>query len=117
MKLGDIIALAKLGYKKEDIQELISMADTVEDDISTATENPENAAGQEEPESSSPEKEPEKSADQDTEQLKALEDQITDLKKQLDAAQKQNIRKDNSNGVPAQQSVQDRLNEIARNFM
>ena len=118
MKLGDIIALAKLGYKKEDIQDLISMAETAEGPESTEPENsPEDeAAGG--PELSPPENEPEKSADDDRsgQEIKALQDQIKDLKKRLENAQKQNINKNNS-GDDQEHTDQDVLNDIVRNFM
>ena len=121
MKLGDIIALAKLGYKKEDIKELISLADTAEGPDSTGTENgPEELpAGEPEERSQEPDKEPEKSADDHkTEQdLIALQNQITDLKKQLENAQKQNINKNNSDHDFNRPSDQDVLNEVIRNFM
>lgn len=120
MKLGDIIALAKLGYKKEDIQELISLADTAADPDSTEPENgPEDVpAGEPEERSPEPDKEPEKTADNHTsEQITALQNQISDLKKQLDNAQKQNINKNNSGSGPDRPSDQDVLNDVMRNFM
>lgn len=120
MKLGDIIALAKLGYKKEDIQELISLADTAADPDSTEPENgPEDVpAGEPEERSPEPDKEPEKTADDHTnEQITALQNQISDLKKQLDNAQKQNINKNNSGSGPDRPSDQDILNDVMRNFM
>lgn len=119
MKLGDIIALAKLGYKKEDIQELISLADTAEGPDSTEPENGPEDVPAGEPEERSPEDEPEKSADdhKPEQELKALQDQITDLKKQLENAQKQNINKNNSGSVPDRPSDQDVLNDVMRNFM
>lgn len=118
MKLGDIIALAKLGYKKEDIEDLISMAAAAEEPESTEPENsPEDVAAGE-PEVSSPEDEPGKSADDDKsgQDLKILQDQIEDLKRQLENAQKQNINKNNS-GSYQEHSDQDVLNDVMRNFM
>lgn len=118
MKLGDIIALAKLGYKKEDIEDLISMAAAAEEPESKEPENsPEDVAAGE-PEVSSPEDEPGKSADDDKsgQDLKVLQDQIEDLKRQLENAQKQNINKNNS-GNYQEHTDQDVLNDIVRNFM
>lgn len=120
MKLGDIIALAKMGFKKEDIDRYLSM-ETAADPDSTEPESPAKETGAGEPEERSPEPEPqpepEKTADHDTsEQIKALEDQITDLKKQLENAQKQNVQKNNSGGYQ-DHSDQDVLNDIVRNFM
>lgn len=66
MKLGDIIALAKLGYKKEDIEDLISMAAAAEEPDSTEPENGPEDEPAGEPEGSSPEDKPGKSADDDT---------------------------------------------------
>lgn len=121
MKLGDIIALAKLGYKKEDIQELISLADTAEDPDSTGTEKgPEDVpSGEPEERSQEPDKEPEKSADdhKHEQDLEALQNQIADLKKQLDNAQKTNINKNNSGSGPDRPSDQDVLNDVMRKFM
>lgn len=119
MKLGDIIALAKLGYKKEDIQELISLADTAADPESTEPENGPEDVPAGEPEERSSEPEPEKTADdhKPEQELKALQDQITDLKKQLENAQKTNINKNNSGSVPDRPSDQDVLNDVMRNFM
>lgn len=121
MKLGDIIALAKLGYKKEDIEELISLADTAADPDSTEPENgPEDVpAGEPEERSPEPDKEPEKTADdhKPEQDLIALQNQITDLKKQLENAQKQNINKNNSGSGPDRPSDQDVLNDVMRNFM
>ncbi len=121
MKLGDIIALAKLGYKKEDIQELILLADTVEDPDSTGTEKgPEDVSlGEPEERSPEPDKESEKSADdhKPEQDLIALQNQIADLKKQLENAQKQNINKNNSGDYSEHLSDQDVLNDVMRNFM
>lgn len=121
MKLGDIIALAKLGYKKEDIEGLISLADTTAAaPDSTGTENgPEDEpAGEPEERTPEPDKEPEKTADDHTaEQITALQNQISDLKKQLDHAQKQNINKNNSGSGFDRPSDQDVLNDVMRNFM
>ena len=121
MKLGDIIALAKLGYKKEDIEELISLADTAADPESTEPENgPEDVpAGEPEERSPEPDKEPEKTADdhKPEQDLIALQNQISDLKRQLENAQKQNINKNNSDHDYNHPSDQDVLNEVIRNFM
>ena len=119
MKLRDIIDLAKLGYKKEDIEDLISMAAAAEEPESKEPENGPEDVPAGEPEGSSPDPDdPGKSADDDKsgQELKALQDQITDLKKQLENAQKQNINKNNS-GSSQEHSDQDVLNDIVRNFM
>lgn len=121
MKLGDIISLAKLGYKKEDIEELISLADTAADPESTEPENgPEDEpAGEPEERSPEPDEEPEKTADdhKPEQDLEALRNQIADLKRQLENAQKQNINKNNSGSGPDRPSDQDVLNDVMRNFM
>lgn len=119
MKLGDIIALAKLGYKKEDIEDLISMAAAAEEPESKEPENGPEDAPAGEPEESSPDADdPAKSADDDKsgQDLKVLQDQIEDLKRQLENAQKQNVNKNNSGGYQ-EHSDQDVLNDIVRNFM
>lgn len=120
MKLGDIIALAKMGFKKEDIERYLSM-ETVADPESTETENGAKELPAGEPEERSPEPEnipkPEETADDHTnEQIQALEEQISDLKKQLENAQKQNINQNNSGNTNVK-SDQDILNDIARSFM
>lgn len=127
MKLGDIIALAKMGFKKEDIDRYLSM-ETVADPESTEPENGVKALPAGEPKERSPEPEnipkPEETADDHkneqiqalNEQIQALEDQISDLKKQLENAQKQNVNQNNSGGIN-EKSDQDILNDIARSFM
>ena len=121
MKLGDIIALAKLGYKKEDIKELISLADTAADPESTEPENGQEdvPAGEPEERSPEPDKEPEKTADDHKPEhdLIALQNQISNLKKQLENAQKQNINKNNSGSGPDRPSDHDVINDVMRNFM
>lgn len=115
MNLGDIIALAKAGYKPGDIKELIELSKETQ---LTGAEKPAEIEPKEVTQPD-PEKADEKPATADTgstDKIKELEAQLAQLRQDLAKAQSKNITRDNSGaaGAPDPQAV---LNEIARKFM
>ena len=102
MKLEDIIALAKQGYKPADIKELVALADT------EPKEQP-----KEEPKEQ-PKEEPKHSAE--VEELKKLilnqTEQLNASQKALEELQKGNTREDLLNSNDKQKT----LNDIVRDF-
>ena len=113
MNLLDIISLAKAGYKKADIDELLA--------IQIDEPEPEPAAGSTEPDDGSkgePEPSPEPSAnDPDYEQLyNDLRSELDKVKNDLKVAQQRNISHDNS-GNGKDVSTWDDLADIARSYM
>lgn len=116
MKITDIIALAKAGYKAAEIKELLSM-----DKEPDGSEGPAEIAAREpaqpEPENESiPRQADEPAQDESASKIKELEDQLAQLRADLAAAQKRNTSADLSPNAPLQDS-QEVLNEIARGFM
>lgn len=113
MKFGDIIALARAGYKYSEVKELMSLAeDTKTDGTEEPAEIPEEDPAQPEQEKVIEQPEALEAAGSD-DKIKAMQTQIDDLKKQLAKAQKQNIKSDLSGSQPKTDS----LEEIARRFM
>ena len=114
MKINDIIALAKSGYKVSEIKELMSLGETQQSE--EPAENPAEESGQPEPEKAGPEPagEPAPSADQSAE-INELKKQIESLKADLKKAQKQNSQEDLSGGAKPK-SGQDSVNEIMKSL-
>lgn len=114
MKIADIIALAKSGYKVSEIKELMSLGETQQSD--EPAEIPAGAPAQPEPEKAGPEPagEPAPSADQSAE-INELKKQIESLKADLKKAQKQNSHEDLSGGAK-QKSGQEFINEIMKSL-
>ena len=113
MKLTDIIALAKAGYKKDDIDELLQVPIDEPEPIPTAPDSTEPESGPE----GGPEPSPEKpSSDQpDYEQLyKAVLGQIDTLKNDLKIAQETIKRQNNDPGQP---DPLDDLADVFRSYM
>lgn len=113
MNLLDIISLAKAGYKKADIDELLA--------IQIDEPEPEPAAGSTEPDidaKGAPDPSPEPSAsDPDYEQLyNDLRSELDKVKNDLKVAQQRNISQDNS-GNGKEVSAWDDLADIARSYM
>ena len=113
MNLLDIISLAKAGYKKADIDELLA--------IQIDEPEPKPAAGSTEPDDGSkgePEPSPEPSAnDPDYKQLyNDLRSELEKVKNDLKVAQQRNISHDNS-GNGKEVSAWDDLADIARSYM
>ena len=97
MKLTDIIALARQGYKPEDIKELVALADSDDNEGSAGDEGTPEAAPETQPDDPQPESddEGEKASDRkaDEPDYKALyEKTLKDLK----AAQSENVKKESS---------------------
>lgn len=117
MNIADIIALAKMGYKKQDIKELIEMADAKEA-TTTQPEVPEPITPEVTPEGEAPEqtvstvKEPEiapkESAQHDS------NDEVKQLKEQIKQLQEANTRKDVSGNVESDADV---IDDIVRSYM
>ena len=114
MNLIDIISLAKAGYKKADIDELLAIQiDEPEPEPQTdnSTEPDIGAKG-------APDPSPEPSADDpDYEQLyNDLQSELDKVKNDLKVAQQRNISHDNS-GNGKEVSAWDDLADIARSYM
>lgn len=115
MKFGDLIALAKAGYKPSEIKELLSL-----DAESAGVEKPAETVPKEETQPE-PEKTEEKPAEPEAEKpedinndMHELQAEIDRLREQLAKAQKQNTSTDTSGNL---KDPQEELNEIVRRFM
>ena len=114
MKLEDIIALAKQGYKPADIKELVALADTEpkEQPKEEPKEQPKEEPKEEPKEQ--PKEEPKHSAE--VEELKKLilnqTEQLNASQKALEELQKGNTREDLLNSNDKQKT----LNDIVRDF-
>ena len=110
MKFTEIIALAKAGYKKADIEKMLA-EDAKED--KEPLPDPLDIGDSPEPEPEKPTvqtPEAEKSAP-DQPDYKALYEQV---KKDLETAQKANLSRDNSDGLDNQKSGYDKLKDLFR---
>lgn len=114
MKLTDILALAKAGYKAGEIKELLSMDSKEPEGAESPAEIPEKGQAQPVPEKADEQPQPQDPNSED--KIKALEAQITELQNNLKAAQAQNAARDisNENKIPDNQQV---LDDLVRNFM
>lgn len=110
MKFTDYIALAKAGYKKAEIDKML--AEDAKEDKEPLPDpldigNP-------------PEPEPEKPTEQTPEAVKSEPDQTDykalyeQAKKDLEAAQKANLSRDNSDGLDNQKSGYEKLKDLFR---
>ncbi len=111
MNLLDIISLAKAGYKKSDIDELLK----IPDDDPGPDNDPESTEPENGPEGG-PEDVPEDQKNEpDYKELYTnLEKEMEDLKKQLQSAQDKNRRQNNDDPKPEDAEA---INDIFRNFM
>lgn len=114
MKFSDILALAKQGYKPSDIKELISLT---EDTQTSGTEEPAETAPKEvtQPEPAKVIDTPAPTAIGESDKIKELEAQLAQVRKDLEKAQKNNTKHDNSGEPPPDR--QQVLNDIVRGFM
>lgn len=113
MNLLDIISLAKAGYKKADIDELLAIQiDEPEPEPQPISTEPDIGA------KGAPDPSPEPSADDpDYEQLyNDLRSELDKVKNDLKVAQQRNISHDNS-GNGKEVSAWDDLADIARSYM
>ena len=100
MKLDDIIALAKQGYKPSDVKELIELS----------KDEPEY-----EPEDK-PEYEPEDEPEDELEDENEKQKEIDELKGQIKKLQEENARKDNSDNEDLK-SDDEKLVDLFRDFI
>ena len=123
MNIADIIALAKMGYKKQDIKELIEMADSKElpptDAVSQSVSNDTASVLPEEtPEGKAPEqtvptvKEPENVAKEPIQH--DSDNEVKQLKEQIKQLQEANTRKDVSGNVENDADV---IEDLVRSYM
>ena len=113
MKLTDVIALAKAGYKKADIDELLKVP---VDEQEPEAEDPESTDAETGPEEEAGEESPEESETDPVAYKQLYEDLKKDhdtLQKELKKAQKTNIKKDSSGG----ESTQSDLEDVFRAYM
>ena len=114
MNLSDIIALAKAGYKPNDIKELIELSKGTQ---TTGTEEPAETepkeVSQPEPEKVTEEPASTEPGATDIEELRA---QLAQVRKDLEIAQAKNITHDNSSATE-NIDPQKVLNDITRKFM
>jgi len=112
MTIGDIVALAKAGYKPADVKELIEMTKEEEKDIAdtsnSANDDPSEPAAEVSPSASAAPDETEDDTD-----YKALYEQA---KKDLATAQKENVNKDISSEED-NQSDADIIKDLIKEFM
>ena len=119
MKLTDIIALAKAGYQKEDVDELLAMDNKPEapEPASEPEPEPDTGNGQKDDPKVDPEPEPQPVND-DIQKLKTQYDQrIADLEKKLETAQKKNINHNNDDGKNEAAERNKRIADYARSLM
>ena len=120
MNIADIIALAKMGYKKQDIKELIEMADSKEQSASpeTASAVPEQITPEVTSEGKAPEqpvptvKEPENVAKEPIQH--DSDNEVKQLKEQIKQLQEANTRKDVSGNVENDADV---IEDLVRSYM
>ena len=114
MNLLDIISLAKAGYKKADIDELLA----IQIDEPEPEPQPDNSTEPDIGAKGAPDPSPEPSADDpDYEQLyNDLRSELDKVKNDLKVAQQRNISHDNS-GNGKKVSAWDDLADIARSYM
>ena len=107
MKINDIIALAKSGYKVSEIKELMALGEQQQSE--EPAEIPAREPAQPEPENAGPEPAGEPAPDPNADKIKALEDEIRTLRSDLAKAQKNNTKQDLSGAdkMAGQQSVDD----------
>lgn len=119
MKFSDIIALAKAGYKPNEIKDLLALQTGESETGSDDTERPAETAAKEsaQPEQEKAEDTPAPGTatqDDSARQIQRLEEEIANLKKDLQKAQASNTRTDVSGEKP---DTQAQLNDIVRSFM
>ena len=115
MNINDIIALAKSGYKKKDIDELLKMETPKEPE--PLPEEPEPESPEKDPEHELPEPEEKEDDDKIKEQINRANLEIADLKAKLAKAQAQNVRKDIDDGRDAAAERGQRIADYARSLM
>ena len=113
MKINDIIALAKSGYKVSEIKELMALG---EQQTEEPAEIPAKEQAQPEPETAGPEPSGDPAPDERAKEIEELKKQIDGLKADLAKAQKQNTAADLSDGAQTHKNTQDAVNDIMKHL-
>lgn len=126
MNINDIIALAKSGYKKKDIDELLKMELPADPDPDPDPDpnpkkpdsvDPDTGNGQKDG-AEGDQGQDEKGIDIEIQkQIDAAQSEIADLKAKLAKAQEKNIKKDYSSGKDEVKERNDRILDYARKLM
>lgn len=106
MKLEDIIALAKAGYKPSEVKELMELQQ----------EPPKEEPPKEEPPKEEPPKDEPTKEDEKDKTISDLQAQLADIQSKLDIAQKANQRMDQSGNGSQVLSDEDILIELGKHF-
>lgn len=119
MIFGDIIALAKQGYKPADIKELLALSTEDAAPAQKPAETPAEESGHPEPEKASDAAAPETVKEDNTEDLQK---QISDLKKQLEKTQAdleiaQKANRSGPDKASDQKTAEDALADLVRSYM
>ena len=130
MTIGELIELAKAGYKPSDVKEILKEAKELEAATEKPAENLPKGEAQPEQEKAEPEQKPKAEPDPEAkpfehnEEFEKLNSELEDLKKQLaekesmiKKIQKDNSSKEVSNPQAKQKTEQETLNDIVRDFM
>ena len=114
MKLTDIIALSKAGFKAAEIKKMIAEAGQDEPQVTVPDTAPEDVMPDEPAAADVPDQEPEPERDPETvpEKDPEMQKQIDDLKKQLKEAQRKNINQQ----VPPAEPNSDKLIKMVNEF-
>ena len=114
MKLTDIIALSKAGFKAAEIKKMIADAGQDEPQVTVPDTAPEDDMPEDHAAADVPDQEPEPERDPETvpEKDPEMQKQIDDLKKQLKEAQRKNINQQ----VPPAEPNSDKLIKMVNEF-
>ncbi len=118
MTFGDIMALAKNGYKPADIKELLAIqTDPEQPEQIEQTEQPEQPEQPEQTEQPEQQEQPEPSEKEQalTKKIEELQKQLSDTQSKLKTAQRANTQANVK--TEGGQSDTERLNDWARSFM
>lgn len=114
MKINDIIALAKSGYKVNEIKELMALGEQPQTE--EPAEIPAKEQAQPEPETAGSEPSGDPAPDASAKEIEELKKQIAGLKADLAKAQKQNTAADLSDGAQTHNNTQEAVNDIMKHL-
>ena len=114
MKINDIIALAKSGYKVSEIKELMALGE--QSQTEEPAEIPAKEQAQPEPETAGSEPSGDPAPDASAKEIEELKQQIAGLKADLATAQKQNTAADLSNSAQTHKNTQDAVNDVMKHL-
>ena len=120
MTINEIIALAKAGYKKKDIDDIIAAEDKPEPDTSdpdTSDPDPVKENGQKAGAEDNPEPQPDNGNDEIKAELEKTRAELEEVKKKLAAAQKDNVKKNIDSHTDEAAEREKRLQDYARKMM